>query len=172
MESSCVFDYPVIRQLTSVPHLAGTDQDFQQADWVRQKFVEYGMDQVDVVPYSVLLSYPNMKEPNKVYLLDANRRVRFFTSGRQKPLFSPEESSSLITPDFNAYSGTGIAEVDCLIHLNFLSSILANSEFLREVLSTSTMEENRNINIWPSRGSTSPATSFSLDTVAPLGETL
>jgi len=99
------------RYLTNIPHLAGTAQDFEQADWLRKKFLEYGLDRVDVVPYKVLLSYPNMTEPNKVYLLNGTDQVLFNTSGRQKPLYSPEESSPLVPPNFNAYSGTGSVEV-------------------------------------------------------------
>ena len=91
--------------------MAGTAQDFQQADWIRQKFLEFGLDQVNVVPYKVLLSYPKMTEPNKVFLLDSNGQVQYNTSGRQPPLYSPEESSPLILPNFSSYSGTGTAQV-------------------------------------------------------------
>lgn len=95
------------RNLTSVPHLAGTEQDFEQAEWLRTKFLEFGLDQATVVPYNVLLSYPDMKIPNKVYLLDSNGNANFTTTGRQPPLFAPEEGSPLASPNFNAYSGTG-----------------------------------------------------------------
>lgn len=94
-----------------MPHLAGTDQDFEQAEWMMKKLIHYGVDHAEVVPYKVLLSYPDMDDPNKVYLMDGQDQVVFNTSGRQTPLFSTEESSPLISPNFNAYSGTGTAEV-------------------------------------------------------------
>lgn len=91
--------------------MAGTAQDLEQAEWVRAKFLEFGLDQVDVIPYDVLLSYPDMELPNKVYLMDAAGEILYNTSGIQEPLQEPEEGSPLIAPNFNAYSGTGTAQV-------------------------------------------------------------
>lgn len=91
--------------------MAGKAQDFEQADWIRQTFLDYGLDQAKLFPYKVLLSYPNMTEPNKVFVLDEKGQIQFSTSGRQPPLHSPEESSPLIPPNFNSYSGTGTAQV-------------------------------------------------------------
>ena len=100
--------------MSSVPHLAGTDQDFEQAEWLRQNFEDFGLDQAIVVPYQVLLSYPNMTQPNKVYLMDGTV-ANFTTSGRQDPLYTEEERSPLVAPNFNAYSGTGTKEVGCRV---------------------------------------------------------
>lgn len=98
------------RHLTSVPHLAGTDQDLEQAEWLRQNFEDFGLDQAIVVPYEVLLSYPDMTQPNRVYLMNGTEAV-FTTVGLQEPLFAEEENSTLVAPNFNAYSGTGTKEV-------------------------------------------------------------
>ena len=97
------------RHLSSVPHLAGTAQDLEQAQWVANNFLKFGLDEAVVIPYTVLLSYPDMEKPNKVYLLDDKSNVNFTTSGKQTPLLRPEETSPLVAPNFNAYSGTGIA---------------------------------------------------------------
>ncbi len=94
-----------------MPHLAGTAQDLEQAEWMRQKFLDFGLDDAYLVPYDVLLSYPNWTVPNKIYVLDESGGVRYNTSGRQPPLNSTEESSPLAAPNFNAYSGTGTAKV-------------------------------------------------------------
>jgi len=91
--------------------LAGTAQDFEQADLMRQKFLEFGLDDAYIVPYEVLLSYPNWTVPNKIYVLDETGEVQYNTSGRQEPLYTEEESSPLAAPNFNAFSGTGTAEV-------------------------------------------------------------
>lgn len=56
------------RHLSSVPHLAGTPQDLEQAEWVRDRFLEAGLDETKIVPYEVLLSYPKKESPNKVCL--------------------------------------------------------------------------------------------------------
>lgn len=81
--------------------------------------MEFGLDQVDVVSYDVLLSYPNMTVPNKVFLMDGTNGILYNTSGIQAPLQEPEEGSSLIAPNFNAYSGTGVAEVSALFQFDF-----------------------------------------------------
>ena len=92
--------------------MAGTEQDFEQAEWLRQNFEDFGLDQAYVVPYEVLLSYPDMTQPNKVYLMNGTEAV-LTTAGRQEPLYAEEEYSPLVAPNFNAYSGTGSPEVIC-----------------------------------------------------------
>ena len=99
------------RHLTSVPHVAGTKQDLEQATWIRDRFLEFGLDKAQVVPYQVLLSYPDATTPNRVYLLDEQGQAIFTTSGRQTPLYSPEEYSPDVLLNFNAYSATGLVEV-------------------------------------------------------------
>ena len=101
----------MLRVLASVPHMAGTDQDYDQAKVLKENFMTYGLDDAKVVPYEVLLSFPNMTVPNKVHLLDRNGAIIRSTSGLQTPLYSPEENSSFVAPNFNAYSGSGPAEV-------------------------------------------------------------
>ncbi|XP_057377944.1 N-acetylated-alpha-linked acidic dipeptidase 2-like [Daphnia carinata] len=108
-----------LKHLRSVPHLAGTAEDSQQAEWLRDQFLEFGLDQATVVPYHVLLSYPDMEKPNKVYLIDSNGVANFTSSGKQMPLYSPEENSTLVAPNFNAYSGTGTVTCDGLVYVHF-----------------------------------------------------
>lgn len=107
-----------------MPHIAGSQQDLEQAEWVRKKFIEYGLDKADVIPYRVLLSYPDKERPNKVYILDDDGNANFTTFGKQIPLFHPDEDSPLVMPNFNAFSRPGTvtsvklgleyaAEVDC-----------------------------------------------------------
>lgn len=45
--------------LTSEPHVAGRPQQYVLAEWVRDKFNEYGFDSSEIVTYNVLLSYPS-----------------------------------------------------------------------------------------------------------------
>lgn len=75
---------------------------------LRDKFLEFGLDQAVIVPYDVLLSYPDMetRKPNKVYLKNSTQIV-YSTSGLQTPLQAPEENSPLVAPNFNAYSRPG-----------------------------------------------------------------
>lgn len=95
------------RTLSSVPHIAGLEQDLRQAEWVRQKFIEYGLDKAEVIPYRVLLSYPDKELPNKVHILDSQGNAQFTTLGKQIPLFHPDEDSELVLPNFSAFSKPG-----------------------------------------------------------------
>ena len=52
------------RYLTSVPHIAGTPADREGAEYLRDKWMEYGLDSADLKPYKILLQYP--PEPNDV----------------------------------------------------------------------------------------------------------
>lgn len=46
--------------------MAGTKHDLDQAEHLRKKWVEQGLDQVFLQPYNVQLSKPNPDKPNKV----------------------------------------------------------------------------------------------------------
>lgn len=102
------------RYFSSVPHVAGTKYDLQQAEWVRDQFVAAGLDEVKLVPYDVLLSYPKPGVLNTVSLVDSKGSPTFTTLGRQQALGgaeSPEENSEDILSNFNAYSARGVVEV-------------------------------------------------------------
>ena len=43
--------------LTAEPHVAGTPRDRLLAEWVRDRWRDYGLDQVDIVEHDVLLPY-------------------------------------------------------------------------------------------------------------------
>ena len=101
----------IIRFLSSVPHLAGTAQDLEIATWVRNQFIQGGLDRAYLVPYQVLLSYPDKDQPNLVSLIDSSGNTNFTTSGRQTPLWSKEEFSPIVQPNFNAYSASGTVQV-------------------------------------------------------------
>lgn len=100
----------VHRYLSGVPHVAGTVHDRLQAEWVRDQFISYGL-QAKVISYEVLLSYPDAAVPNTVSLVDQNGVANFTTVGRQPPLAAPEESSSEVLFNFNAYAANGSVEV-------------------------------------------------------------
>src|SRR4029077_4677767 len=44
--------------LTAEPHLAGSPTDRVLAEWVRDRWREYGLEQVEIVEHDVLLPYP------------------------------------------------------------------------------------------------------------------
>lgn len=51
--------------MTKIPHMAGTVYDKISADYVRDTFISYGLDEVELSDYDVLLDYPNDIEYNK-----------------------------------------------------------------------------------------------------------
>ena len=79
-----------------------------------------------MVPYTVLLSYPDQDEPSKVTLLDQDGIANFTTSGRTTPIFSTEEFSPLVQPNFNAYSANGTVQVGLFFKSSFKSSFKNN----------------------------------------------
>ena len=44
--------------LTAEPHVAGSPRDRALAEWVRDRWREYGLEQVEIVEHEVLLPYP------------------------------------------------------------------------------------------------------------------
>ena len=44
--------------LTADPHIAGSPRDRVLAEWVRDRWREYGLEQVEIVEHQVLLPYP------------------------------------------------------------------------------------------------------------------
>ena len=44
--------------LTADPHVAGSPRDRVLAEWVRDRWREYGLEQVEIVEHEVLLPYP------------------------------------------------------------------------------------------------------------------
>lgn len=50
------------------PHLAGTDADLAQAEYIRDSWTDMGFDRVDILDYNVLLSYPDEDDPSVIQL--------------------------------------------------------------------------------------------------------
>ncbi|ROT78135.1 hypothetical protein C7M84_003149 [Penaeus vannamei] len=96
-----------LRHLTSRPHLGGTETEWENAQWVADTWRAQGLDDVHLVPYDVLLSYPKNDTPNLVRILNSAGEEVWASHGWQKPIHAPEESSPEILPNFNAYSAPG-----------------------------------------------------------------
>ncbi|XP_072825128.1 glutamate carboxypeptidase 2 [Vicugna pacos] len=102
---------------TRIPHLAGTEQNFQLAKQIQSQWKEFGLDSVELSHYDVLLSYPNKTYPNYISIIDEDGNEIFKTS-----LFEPPppgyENVSDVVPPFNAYSPQGMTEGD-LVYVNY-----------------------------------------------------
>ncbi len=68
-------------------------------------------DKVELVNYSVLLSYPNTSNPNVLQLKGGDGLLLYNGNTAQEPPLTPGENDSNVAPPFNAYSGSGEAKV-------------------------------------------------------------
>ncbi|XP_008575724.1 PREDICTED: glutamate carboxypeptidase 2-like [Galeopterus variegatus] len=102
---------------TRIPHLAGTEQNFQLAKQIQSQWKEFGLDSVELAHYDVLLSYPNKTHPNYISIIDEDGNEIFNTSLFEPP--SPGyENVSDVVPPFNAFSPQGLPEGD-LVYVNY-----------------------------------------------------
>ncbi len=90
-----------LRQLTSTPHLAGTEASHRVAEWLRDQYRSYGFD-ADIESYSVWLPMP--------------REIKLeLVKPKHENLATPEPPipgdldtwSKHVTPDYNDYSPSG-----------------------------------------------------------------
>ena len=98
------------RNLTASPHIAGTPQDFSQADMLRQFWLDVGLDNAVTTPYNILLSYPDDTEPNILSLLDQNGGQVMASPAREASLTSEDTRDDIPFPNLG-YSANGTVEV-------------------------------------------------------------
>ncbi|CAJ0918038.1 unnamed protein product [Ranitomeya imitator] len=95
-----------LRDFTKIPHLAGTEQNLLLAQKIQAQWRDFGLDKAELVPYDVLLSYPNKSSPNYISIIDEHGTEIFSTSLSEPP---PEgyENFTDIVPPYNAFSAKG-----------------------------------------------------------------
>ncbi|XP_040584847.1 putative N-acetylated-alpha-linked acidic dipeptidase isoform X2 [Mesocricetus auratus] len=102
---------------TRIPHLAGTEHNFELAKQIQAQWKEFGLDSVELPHYDVLLSYPNKTHPNYISIIDEDRYEIFNTSLSELPPPGYENISDVVPP-FNAFSPHGTPEGD-LVYVNY-----------------------------------------------------
>ncbi|CAH1792636.1 unnamed protein product [Owenia fusiformis] len=107
-----------LKFFSSIPHTAGTPEDFQQADYLRTKWLEFGLDETSLVPYDVLLSYPGdiHTNPNKVEVFEGTDLVSV-----SEPVEPPADPvmvnrTGIVAP-FLAYTPSGVVQGE-LVYAN------------------------------------------------------
>ncbi|XP_070535061.1 glutamate carboxypeptidase 2-like [Ptychodera flava] len=122
-----------LKYFTSRPHLAGTDGDNEQVQYTKDKWLEFGLDHVEAVPYELYLSYPSKQKgkENKVEILDPNTGDVTFTSrfSEEAVPFQPDHED--IVPPFNAFSAQGQVQGD-IVYANY--GRMEDFEFLKSDL--------------------------------------
>ncbi|XP_030633559.1 N-acetylated-alpha-linked acidic dipeptidase 2 [Chanos chanos] len=106
-----------LRRFTRLPHLAGTQQNLILAEQIAKEWLEFGLDSVEIVPYDVLLSYPNSSNPNYISIVDQQGNEVFNTS-LAEPVPEGYENVSDIVPPYSAFSAKGQPEGD-LVYVNY-----------------------------------------------------
>ncbi len=93
-----------LRIFTEEPHMAGTERDRALAEYVRRSWVEYGLDEVKVTEYQVLLPYP---EEVKITMLEPfEREASMKEEGWHEDKDSYDSAAGI---PYHAYSASGEA---------------------------------------------------------------
>jgi len=91
-----------LRFLTEEPHIAGTKRNYELAVYVRDKFKEFGLEDVELVEYRVLLSYP------KDIIVEMVEPALFKATLREEGYPIDKDSfNGQVSIGFNAYSASG-----------------------------------------------------------------
>ncbi|XP_046892250.1 N-acetylated-alpha-linked acidic dipeptidase 2 [Hypomesus transpacificus] len=107
-----------LRKFTRLPHLAGTKQNLLLAEQIKEDWLAFGVDSVELVPYDVLLSYPNQSQPNYISIVDTLLGNEVFNTSLAEPVPEGYEHVSDIVPPYSAFSAQGQPEGD-LVYVNY-----------------------------------------------------
>lgn len=109
----------VLLNLTDKPHPGGSQQSLVLANYLRDVWLHNGVPQVKVVPYNVLLSYPDEVTPNTILVTDISvDNVRVNISGEQLAFSSPRGNDPVMVKIYSAYSRSGKESGDP-VYVNF-----------------------------------------------------
>ncbi|XP_022258162.1 glutamate carboxypeptidase 2 homolog, partial [Limulus polyphemus] len=95
-----------LKYLSKKPHVAGTARDFELAKYIRNMWSNQGLDKVEMVPYNILLSYPDPQHPNTVEIVDSNNGEVFFTAQLQEKKV-PQAGGEDMGMAYNGFSPSG-----------------------------------------------------------------
>jgi len=102
-----------LRELTKVPHMAGTVEDKATADYVAQKFRDAGLD-TEIVEYKVWINYPVEISVD----LTAPAGVEMHGPTREHVQDDPFQDDPRVVMPFNGMSPSGDVEAD-VVYANY-----------------------------------------------------
>ena len=102
--------FACFRRLVKQPRLAGTRGDLVFATFLRDFFLQQGFHSSKLVPYNVLLSFPDLKAPSHVELYDRRENL-VFTSQYENEAGLHNWNGTEAAPPFSAYSAIGSPKV-------------------------------------------------------------
>ncbi|XP_072289664.1 aminopeptidase NAALADL1 [Eucyclogobius newberryi] len=108
-----------LRELTKVPHMATTEGDEQTVQFMLKRWQdpETGLDDSWREEYSVYLSFPDPKNPNKVTVVNASNSV-LHTLREKEVTYTPDQDDPNVVPAYAAYSPKGNAKGK-LVYANY-----------------------------------------------------
>ena len=145
VDNQTLFDN--LKELTRIPHLAGDFRDFQLAEFIKARFLDYGLDHAEIKSYNVLLDYPNKTNPNVITLSSGSDIL--YQSVHQEENLDDEN----FIDAYLAYSKAGIAEGK-LVYVNYGSKsdfeLLANvsSPFYTDVTGKICISRYGQVSLW------------------------
>jgi len=99
------------RYLTKKPHIAGEDEDeVSLVNYIKTQWTEFGIENVVVRSYKVLLSYPKQNDSNYVSVVLKNG-TEVDISQKKELVIDEEQNNPNVVNPYNAYSAAGDPEV-------------------------------------------------------------
>ncbi|XP_048578659.1 glutamate carboxypeptidase 2-like [Nematostella vectensis] len=110
-----------LREFTKRPHMGGTDENRKLGEYIRDLWLSYGFDKVEMPRYDVLLSIPPRDKPNAVKIIDERTGGVILDVQGPEKIAEPSENDTLVAPPFLAYAPAGHVTGD-LLYVNYGST--------------------------------------------------
>ncbi|KAL9983852.1 hypothetical protein ACROYT_G006093 [Oculina patagonica] len=107
------------RHFTKRPHIGGGEQNKKLGEYIRDKWISYKFDHVEMVRYDVLLSMPPRNKPNVVTILNTTDNSSLWNVEGPEKIAEPSENDSLVLPPFLSYSPPGVVPAADLLYANY-----------------------------------------------------
>uniref|UniRef100_A0A914QS79 Uncharacterized protein n=1 Tax=Panagrolaimus davidi TaxID=227884 RepID=A0A914QS79_9BILA len=96
--------------ITVDPHVSGTLNNKKVGKKILNLWKKNGLENVHFVEYTVLLSYPDYENPNRVSILDADQKILYQSNGTSPVILPKEQSDPDAAIQWIAYSAPGEVE--------------------------------------------------------------
>jgi len=114
-----------LKNYTSVAHIAGSENDYKQAIWMRDMWLEFGIPDVQLVEYYPMLNYPIQR---RLAIVDGPEELLYEAKLREDVVDEDETSRNQdAVPTFHGYSISGNVTAE-IVYVNY--GRLADFEYL------------------------------------------
>ncbi|ULU04620.1 hypothetical protein L3Y34_017408 [Caenorhabditis briggsae] len=106
-----------LRIFSKEPHLSGSDANKKVAYAIANAWMEAGLEDVHMLPYEVLLSYPDFENPNSVVIRNSDGEEAFRSKGVSPVIIPDEQSGKYAGHQWLAYAGNGTVSAE-IVYIN------------------------------------------------------